>query len=220
MVYDNYSDDSSAMLLKQSPLVTLRHYDSSGFSSEDLYRDLKNKIWKESRGKADWVIICDMDEFIYHRDLLEYLHRCKYQGITIPKASGFEMFSESFPTTDKQIYDQVFWGAPSDQITTKDCTLGKFAVFNPNAVEEINYSYGAHVISPKGNIKYGENNGELKLLHFKFLGFDYLWQRYQQIAKRKNEADKKKNLGTHVLVSKQELVKRFLDCKEKAIPVF
>jgi hypothetical protein len=34
-------------------------------------------MWKESREVAEWVICCDIDEFLHHPDLLDFLADCR-----------------------------------------------------------------------------------------------------------------------------------------------
>ena len=63
-----------------------------------------DNIWKRSRKKADWVIICSMDEHLYHPDLLGYLKQCQEAGITaILPAEGYQMVSDSFPDSDERL---------------------------------------------------------------------------------------------------------------------
>jgi hypothetical protein len=37
--------------------------------------------WDESRGIADWVIVTDIDEHLYHLDLYNYLAQCRIRGV-------------------------------------------------------------------------------------------------------------------------------------------
>ena len=43
-------------------------YSTGGKINDFKYLEIKNNAWKKSRGKADWVIVVDMDEFLYHLD--------------------------------------------------------------------------------------------------------------------------------------------------------
>ena len=64
VVWDNYSDDASQDLVRACPRAELRLYDSGGRSSEDSFLEVKNQCWPSS--DADWVIVCDIDELVYH----------------------------------------------------------------------------------------------------------------------------------------------------------
>ncbi|HEY3372002.1 MAG TPA: glycosyltransferase family 2 protein, partial [Prolixibacteraceae bacterium] len=59
VVMDNESDDNSPSIIHSYPKATVRTYSSNGQIRDDIYLEIKNNVWKESRGKADWVIICD-----------------------------------------------------------------------------------------------------------------------------------------------------------------
>ena len=70
-VWDNFSDDGSRQLIEACPNAVLMSYDSGGEYSERILQRLKNNCWKWST--ADWVIVCDVDELVYHPHLLQYL---------------------------------------------------------------------------------------------------------------------------------------------------
>src|SRR2546423_4184198 len=132
IAYDNMSSDKTPDILESHPLCERRTFDSGEEVRDDLLLELKNNAWKESRGKADWVIVCDVDEFIFHPDLVAYLSSCKERGVTIPQPTGFNMVSDQWPEPDKQIWEQIRDGRP-------DLFFSKKAVFDPNAVIDINY---------------------------------------------------------------------------------
>src|SRR6185503_2039717 len=79
VIFDDGSTDGSLDLLQGHPKVELRRFyrrDCDSFTLSE--RDLFNHCWKESRGfrggpQADFVIICDVDEHLVHRDLGGYL---------------------------------------------------------------------------------------------------------------------------------------------------
>ena len=60
-IYDNFSTDRSQEIITESG-CTLLTYDSNNQIRDDLYLQIKNNCWKKS--KAEWVIVCDIDEFI------------------------------------------------------------------------------------------------------------------------------------------------------------
>lgn len=122
---------------------------------------IKNTCWKGS--EADWVIVCDIDELIYHPDMRDFLYRS--QNWTLMQPLGWAMWSDHFPTTPKQIWEEVKFGY-------RDSAFDKLVVFNPQFIDNINYHAGAHVASPKGIIRHFRNP-EFKLLHFKYLGWNY-----------------------------------------------
>ena len=102
-VYDNMSTDGSDRIYKKYPKVSVIKWDSKNQIHEMNYVNIKNNGYKTySRNKnVDWVIVCDTDEFLYHPNLIEKLQEYKTKGINVPKVSGHDMVSESFPTYDK-----------------------------------------------------------------------------------------------------------------------
>jgi hypothetical protein len=156
------------------------------------YVNIKNNGYKTySRNKnVDWVIVCDTDEFLYHPNLIEKLQEYKTKGINVPKVSGHDMVSESFPTYDKvKLTEKIKVGSERYQPMCKNI------IFDPNL--DVNYGIGAHSFS-SSNAVFSEEE-ELKLLHYKFLGKDYVKELYDYRAKRLSDFNKKNKLGEHYL---------------------
>ena len=63
-IYDNESTDKSADIIAANPKVKKISFQTEGFEDE-IQNTIKNECWKASRGKADYVIVCDIDEFLY-----------------------------------------------------------------------------------------------------------------------------------------------------------
>src|SRR5438046_10405842 len=59
------------------------------------------RIWRpaglESRGIADWVIVTDIDEHLYHQDMYRYLAQCCEHSVPIGPVLGYPTFKERFP---------------------------------------------------------------------------------------------------------------------------
>lgn len=176
IIYDNGSDDGSQDLIKAHPAGELRTVDSRGEFREDTVTLCKETKWKECSDKPDWVIACDIDEFLYHPRLLEFLAECREQSVTIPVPSGWQLVSEAFPEGSGQIYDEVRTGTP-------DRLYGKWVIFDPAAITAMNYNPGCHMAVPDGRVE-KRNDPALKLLHAKYLGLDYLSSRYRALAAR------------------------------------
>ena len=73
---------------------------------------LSNECWKASRGLADWVIVTDIDEHLYHSDLSTLLIRYKAQGTTFIPALGYQMISEEFPGPSEMLCETRTRGGP------------------------------------------------------------------------------------------------------------
>ena len=113
-------------------------FDREDEINDEWFTYIKNNCWKDS--KADWVIIVDADEFVYHPNIKEYLEKTD-ATIFLPKF--FNMFSETFPTTEGQIYEEVTMGREEG---------GKTNIFKPSEIQEISYGPGCHNAIPVGNV--------------------------------------------------------------------
>lgn len=189
-IHDNMSTDGSDEIYKKYPKVTVLKWDSGGEINELNYVKIKSEAYKTySRGQnVDWVIVCDCDEFLYHETLIEKLEEYKKNGITVPKIDGHDMVSETFPE-----YDNV---PLTDKIKIGSDTYGpmcKNIIFDPNI--DVQYGIGGHSFGSNQAIY--SNEPELKLLHYKFLGKDYVKKAYIARAKRLSEFNKQHKFGEH-----------------------
>lgn len=201
VIYDHDSDDETQRILRAHPRVTMRRFEVQGESVCGGARDLKSNIWKESRGQADLVLVCDVDELVWHPQLSGYLKDAVTGGETVFHPIGWDMVSTTFPATGGQIYDEVREGF-------RNHYFDKFCLFNPNAVEEISYQPGCHFASPQGEIVCHRTDS-LKLLHFKHLGIDYVKTRYAALGKKLKDGDKANGYGKQYLQTIDELEKQF-----------
>lgn len=187
VVYDNGSDDGSQDLITAHPAGEVRVLESGGEFREDVTTGIKDSAWKEAAEQPDWVVVCDMDEFLYHPRMLEFLAECKEQQVTIPTPTGWQMVHDRFPQTAGQIYEEVRKGfiEPS---------YGKPAIFDPTAITAMNYTPGCHKCEPHGRVKY-RSDPALKLLHLKYLGLDYLTARYRALRARMGAFNRTRGYG-------------------------
>ena len=223
IIYDNMSTDRSQQIILNHPLCELRTYDSQEKIRDDLYLEIKNNVWKECRGKGiDYVIVGDMDEFVFHNDLKHFLEKNKKYSIFEPV--GIEMVSLNFPQTDDQIYSVVNTGLYEWEFCKK-------IIFSPDRVQEISFIPGCHHHKDSAEISkhpiwiYNSDNyypskdplkSELKLLHFKFIGIDYVNERHKLMAKRLSKFNieegtriKGQPYGHHYYNDATEVIKKF-----------
>lgn len=196
IIYDNMSTDNSRNIIKNHPLCELRTYDTKNQIRDDIYLNIKNNCWKEAKGKADYVIVGDIDEFLYHKDLIGFLNKNKGK-FTIFQPAGFEMASLKFPHTKDQLYTVCKKGLFHDNQSKK-------IIFSPNAVTEMNWFAGCHhnpkQIASGKTWKYSSEDpykSELKLLHFKYIDIDYVTKRHNELSKRLSEINRKRGWGFH-----------------------
>lgn len=181
-IYDNHSTDNSRRIIAQHPQTNCILYDSGNEIRDDIYLQIKNNCWKNS--KADWVIIGDIDELVYHPNIRSELERTK---ATVIRPALFNMYSETFPSTTGQIWEEVVLGLPGGR---------KANLFRPDQVKEMDYDPGCHVSDPKGHIVI-EDSRTIKTLHMKNLGRDYLISRKQLLNSRLSSLNKKLGWGIH-----------------------
>lgn len=192
-ILDNESTDSSVELINSYPNTEVISWNSNNEIRDDLYLQIKNNIWKRSRGSCDYVIVGDADEFIYHEDMTQFLNTAKNDGITIFKPVGYHMIADEDYTLSK------------NSNIIKEVTLGirgqsndKLMIFDPQ-LEEINYNPGCHTASPRGNVKAYISNGDLKMLHYKYLGLQDFIPKHLMRGKRLSSFNKSYNMGMYYL---------------------
>lgn len=198
-VLDNQSTDGTVDIIKEHfPKVLIHSWSSRNELSDLHYQKLKNRFWKKSRGIANWVIVCDCDEFLYHPDgVRKELNLRLKNNEHIPQVNGYNMVSQAFPQDYSiPIYEQVKQGLPA-------MAFNKKIVFNPNQVLEINYSPGAHNCHPVLKTPGTQDAHPLNLLHFKYMGKEYLTARHQMYAQRMSYENRKMGHGAQYLKGKE-----------------
>ena len=203
-VYDNGSTDRTRELLAAHPKVEIRPF---VFSHPDSYvlsaQTLHESMWQESRGVADWVIVTAVDELLYHPvGLPRYLRERAQAGDTALPALAFQMVSDTFPVADENLAESRRLGVPLDH-------YNKLSVFNPDAIEATQYDVGRHRAKPRGRVRYPRRD-ELLLLHYKFLGLDYVARRYALLRTGLGTTDRKHGFG-HEYDIEQAALKAELD---------
>lgn len=211
MLYDDGSTDGSLELLSSYANVAIQPFANDGNSFVLSSQKFANQAWKKSRGKADWVIICNIDEHLYHPNLLGYLKHCHSQDITVIPTQGYQMISETFPTTEGRLCDVIIRGMPWKQ-------MDKLAIFNPNAIEEINYAVGRHAASPEGQVIYPKTTS-VKLLHYKYLGLDYLLERHAELKTGLKAQDIKMRWGHKYLWDRETTEDDFNHVRNNSVSV-
>ncbi|GEM_PF-3829147 len=69
--------------------------DSCVLSAKNIY----DTSWHTNKGIADWVVIANIDELLFHPDMLSYLYHMHQSGVTAIPAFGFQMIDISPPAT-------------------------------------------------------------------------------------------------------------------------
>jgi hypothetical protein len=211
--YDWGSDSKSLELIKSHPNTEIISDFPHETLDDNILMNLKNTVWKKSRGVTDWVIVSDLDEFLYHprlKELLEILTREKY---TIIKPVGYDMTSEEVPSNPNEfIIKQINCGLMNH-------LMDKYICFNPNLIQEINFRPGCHTALPIGEIKY-YFHPMMKLLHMKYLGLGYLMERRESMASRLSEYNKQTGFASYSLNTPEEMKIEFMEAVERSKKIF
>jgi glycosyltransferase involved in cell wall biosynthesis len=176
VVWDDGSTDRSVELLRASAKVEMRPLPRANSSFLEAHQTMFETCWHECRGRADWVCLIDLDEFLFHPDWHNYLAQKKREGVTVVQALGYEMMSESFPEPGMDLATSIIRGE-------RELHLDKTCLFSPNAIDRMNYVVGRHHCSPTGRVKFPAQY-RMQLRHYKNLGLDYVLARCHELASR------------------------------------
>jgi glycosyltransferase involved in cell wall biosynthesis len=188
-ILDNYSTDGSAEYALSQGCKVQKFGERNSFNDQHNM-DIKNSCWKGSQ--ADWVIVCDCDEVLYHPffmlkawDKVPFDYNAKNQ-VTIFKTIGWQIMSNDMPKDDLLEITNGY----------EFSNYAKFIIFNPKAIQEINYNPGAHRINPIGDVRYSEES--LYVLHYKHIGgVERTIQRYAEYQPRMSRLNRQRGYGVH-----------------------
>jgi hypothetical protein len=199
IIYDDASTDNSREILRLNPKVELRPMPPYS-DPESRIRSalaLQETCWKESRGTADWVIVTDIDEHLYHPHMYQYLAQCRARGVTIIPALGYQMLSERFPGDKNVLCHSLTKGACY-------ALYSKLNIFSPSEIEAVNYAPGRHTAAPTGHVVLPIRD-ELLLLHYHLLDFERVRKRYAQFLTRQRKTDVAMGWGKQYSSSSDQL---------------
>ena len=219
--FDNESDDRSREIINSYPNTEIISFSTGGTFDDGEHMSLKHGAIAHCVGKCDYAIIGDCDEFIYHPNLIQFLE--DHLGKTaVFYPAGFDMASHEFPNKDLQIYDSIKTGVPnpwySKPILINPNLLEEFEWAGGQHEVYLNCQYGGDIyhvvpesVRPEGEYK-GHSWGKwnimhdllhifkkepLKLLHYKFIGSEYVTERHSMYGKRNSQYNIDNNKGAH-----------------------
>jgi len=135
-VHDAGSTDRTREIIAASQ-AELWEWDTGNQFNDLAAMNLKNRAWRGT--DARWVIMADADEFYYFpQGAAEMLAQFDRAGVCVVKPRGWEMLSETLPTTAGQIYDEIRMGARDDHWYAKPI------LFSAERVQSIEFGAGAH----------------------------------------------------------------------------
>lgn len=187
-ILDNYSTDKSVEIARGRGCKIIPFGLPTGHD-ELIEIETKEKCWKSS--DADWVIVTDIDELLYHPNLRSFLENTES---TVIQQDGYVMVNEKYLP-----WNEVRMGAKAGT---------KTVCFRPKSVVRMNWTPGCHTCSPEGDARILVT-GEVKLLHFVFVGRKEAKERWKRYLPRRSESDKRHGFGRHYLLSDEEMDKIF-----------
>jgi len=210
-ISDNQSTDRSRDLLAANRKAVLGEFRITGRSFVQAATDHYNDCWKQSRGIADWVIVVNIDEHVYHPDLRGHLQACARNGVSILLPEGYNMVADAWPSSRKPLWKTVQYGM-------RDAIWDKPQVFDPNRIEEINFKEGRHSASPRGDVVF-PRHARTRLLHYKYLGPEYLARRHAELRSRFPTADIERGWGYQYLWDDQKNLDEWQRVRAAAVRV-
>lgn len=213
-ILDNNSTDNSVKIIESFPNTEVIPFESNEEFHDGIHIRLKNNVWRSSVGYADYVILGDTDEFLYHENMVDFLIESKEKGITIFKPEGHHMIADESLNLkyDDDLLELVKFGVRID-------VLDKPMMFDCNKIQKINYNFGCHSAAPVGDVKWSVDTS-LKMLHFKFMGIDDYLYKNKIRAERLSGFNKQNGFGLFYLFSEDEIrvdYKSYLNRRKKII---
>lgn len=183
-IYDDHSTDRTREIATAHPKVVLENLAiDTGDKDADIV-ECFNTVYKQSRGIADYVIIADGDELVYHPDMIAALERAKQDDIFLIKTIGYSMIGDMEPRGQGQLYDEYKDGI-------REHGFDKPCIFNPNI--EVVFDKGHHHATSKTE----QIQCNFLLLHFRYLSRDFYLERSKENYARfgMQDKDRKYRLG-------------------------
>lgn len=207
-VFDNGSDDGSVEFLQDyRPWVRVEPFGHS--LDNEAMRHSKCNAWKDYRGLADLVVVCDMDEMLISGE--GALEEMLKSGATICAPITYNLVGEKTPKYN---------GIPLHMMSTRAYfdPNPKALVFQPDKIKEINYTPGAHECHPTGEVKwYG---GGIYNLHANnALSLDYRIQRYKAMNERRSQGDCVHGYASHYAMSEDQIRREWEQAMERTIDI-
>lgn len=212
-VFDNGSTDGSVEFMKKHrDLIDVVPYSTPGMDN-DIVRNMKNDCWRQAKGRADLVVVCDLDEMLI--PMRDSLWRMCLSGATICRPVWYDLVSYEVPCHQEGI-DKMYLHEQRP-LAIYHPEGPKAVLFNPNKIENINYTPGAHQCKPEGEVKwYG--GGDMYLLHVNHnFSLEYKVKRYEQLHQRRSRNDLNKSYGIHYQMTPKQIADQMAADRKGAI---
>ena len=182
--YNNCSTDNSVDICKSNGVEVI----DTGLDEINELEYIRVKQNSYLNSKADFVVVVDTDEFVYHPDILKLLKYYKEQSITLPKVRGYTKATDDGYPTEGLLTDKVKTGIVA-------INYAKRCIFDPRL--RMGWGIGMHsLISCNGPVKESEQQ-DISILHYKFLDREETHKRKLDYANRISQFNKNNSFATH-----------------------
>jgi glycosyltransferase involved in cell wall biosynthesis len=207
-LFDNGSDDRTPEIARAHPKCEWRRYDTGGELDERNLLWVKQEAWKEHRAEADWAVVVDVDELVHFGPLdpAAVLEGCAARGEAVVRPLGFNMVLDADVRLDhvpgRLLVDEHHLGVHK-KVYSKPC------IFSPRRVESVSFCPGAHqgTFTPLPRV---HRDLRIRLFHYKYMGLEFLLQRYRRYVARLSARNRERGLGFHYLEDEERLRAEYL----------
>jgi len=203
-IFDNGSTDASVEIAKSLGCEVVP-FESDNSMNEFVLLNIRNTAWNKA---ADWVIMCDMDEWVCVNEA--QIKNEESRGVTILRVKGYNMIGNSKSAT-------------LDDIDIQRLSMGMFnpyecknICFDAQKISSMNFSLGAHHCLPVGIVCY--SNTDYILKHMDELGFPYKCYKNKIRFERSEQMRTKHNMLKHYVnddsILKSTLERLLTECHD------
>ena len=217
-VFDNMSTDNTVNILSQYPWITIFKFDTRGQMDEEALTYIRNNCWINS--DADWVMMTDLDEVFYSKDIISELKSMKEQGIGAVACKWYALTGDNVPEhKDGVLLHQQIGRGYQQFINHRDGfkQYGKIQLFNPKLAKRMNYSMGMHYAFPGCPIVFNPN---IYQFHFdKGFGADYKVKKRRELWDRLKPTLRQRGVCEEYGWAEEKIRKDYQDCIDKSVDI-
>jgi len=190
IMLDGDSDQETRAMILQQPHAIIQPTPFLDRKYDDLeFVRYIERLYKEARGHADWVMVVDVDEFLYFdgKPIRKALENLRAFGFRAVQPYGYQMVADEFPEDDGRQLPEIITNGFQDRI------YNKMLAFDPAL--DVRWSVGRHSCAIGDGYQpymFG------KLLHYRWFGEQYHIERNARNHARKSQGDLDMNRGYHV----------------------
>ena len=198
-ILDNFSTDHTVDLSRSLGCIVTFFGAPGQFSiSIDEFSKLRGECFQES--KSDYVLICDIDEFLDVSDWDLFILKP-----VVVQARGFHVLGDGridFREINRGVYDSFY---------------DKCMMFRKSVIRNVTFAPGAHTCE----LEFYNDSRQRSIIvrnmfHFRWLSLDHVIERYARNAKRISPADRAAGYAVQYFLTKKEIEAQYLTLEENA----